>query len=328
MSAAFEMDADWLPFHPSPSVPSYRPPPGAVDAHCHVFGPGDAFPFAPERKYTPCDASRDQLWALRERLGFSRSVIVQATCHGADNRALTDALEHSDGTARGVATVRSDVTDEELHALHAAGVRGVRFNFVKRLVDALPHGELESIAARIAPLGWHTVIYFEAPDLAEHRGFFTSLPTPVVFDHMGRPDLSKPADGPEFDAFAALLAEHDTMWTKVTCPERLSLTGPPTYDDFVPFARRLVEAFPERVLWGTDWPHPNLKSHMPDDATLVDMIPRIAPTVGAATHRLLIDNPMNLYWEGLLVTNVVLAGAGAFGIKHLDGIREHRRRPR
>jgi len=296
MSTAFTMDADWLPFHPAPSQPRYRPPPGAVDAHCHVFGPGDEFPFAPQRKYTPCDASKHQLWALRERLGFSKSVIVQATCHGADNRALVDALAHSDGTARGVATVRVDVTDDELQALHAAGVRGVRFNFVKRLVDALPHAELESIAQRIQLLGWHIVIYFEAADLDEHRGFFTSLPTPVVFDHMGRPDLSKPANGSEFDAFASMLEQHENLWSKVTCPERLSLSGPPLYDDFVPFARRLVEAFPTRVLWGTDWPHPNLKSHMPDDATLVDMIPRIAPS-DELQHQLLVQNPMKLYWN-------------------------------
>jgi len=296
VSAAFEMDADWLPFHPSPSVPAYRPPAGAVDAHCHVFGPGDEFPFAPERKYTPCDASKAALRALRGRLGFARSVIVQATCHGADNRAMVDALAHSDGTARGIATVRHDIADEALHALDAAGVRGVRFNFVKRLVDALPHDELATIAERVAPLGWHVVIYFEAPDLVEHRDFFTSLPTPVVFDHMGRPDLSKPADGPEFDAFAALLDDNATFWSKVTCPERLSVTGPPRYDDFVPFARRLVETFPERVLWGSDWPHPNLQSHMPDDATLVDMIPRIAPSE-TLQRRLLIDNPVTLYWN-------------------------------
>ena len=285
-----------------------------------MFGPGDAFPFAPERKYTPCDASRDQLWALRERLGFSRSVVVQATCHGADNRALTDALEHSDGTARGVATVRSDVTDEELHALHAAGVRGVRFNFVKRLVDALPHGELESIAARIAPLGWHTVIYFEAPDLAEHRGFFTSLPTPVVFDHMGRPDLSKPADGPEFDAFAALLAEHDTMWTKVTCPERLSLTGPPTYDDFVPFAPAPGRGVPGARAVGHRLaaPEPEEPHARRRDARGHD--PAHRADRGAATQAADRQSDESLL-EGLLVTNVVLAGAGAFGIKHLDGIR-------
>jgi 2-pyrone-4,6-dicarboxylate lactonase len=236
------------------------------------------------------------LWALRDYLGFSRNVIVQATCHGADNRALVDALNHSNGLARGVATVKASVTDKELAALHAAGVRGVRFNFVKRLVDALPFDSLSSIAERIKPLGWHIVIYFEAQELPELYDFFTALPTTVVVDHMGRPDVSKPVDGPEFELFVKLLRENENFWSKVTCPERLSLSGAPTYDDFVPFGRRIVELFPDRVLWGTDWPHPNMKSHMPDDGHLVDMIPRIAPTA-ELQQKLLVANPMRLYWS-------------------------------
>ncbi|TXS90315.1 amidohydrolase family protein [Parahaliea maris] len=293
--SAFTPDADWLHWHLSPKKPDFVPPEGAVDAHCHVFGPGDQFPFAPERKYTPCDASKDQLWALRDHLGFSRNVIVQATCHGADNRALVDALEHSGGLARGVATVRPDISDEELQALHAAGVRGVRFNFVKRLVDALPFDSLHTVAERIKPLGWHIVIYFEAQELPELYDFFTSLPTTIVVDHMGRPDVSKPVEGEEFQLFIRLLRENSNFWSKVSCPERLSLTGPDTYDDVVPFARHVVEQFPERVLWGTDWPHPNMKSHMPDDGALVDMIPRIAPTP-ELQQKLLVENPMRLYW--------------------------------
>jgi len=291
----FTMDSDWLEFHPNPSTPRFTPPPGAVDAHCHVFGPGDEFPFADERKYTPCDAGKEQLWNLRDHLGFSRNVIVQATCHGADNRALVDALLDAGDLARGVATIKANISDEELTHLHEAGVRGVRFNFVKRLVDALPHDELQTIAERIAPLGWHTVIYFEAPELEEHRALFESLPTTVVFDHMGRPDLSQPVTADGFQAFVQLLADNPNMWSKVTCPERLSQSGPPLYDDFVPFAKALVDTYPDRVLWGTDWPHPNLKSHMPDDATLVDMIPRIA-TTDTLQRKLLIDNPMRLYW--------------------------------
>ncbi|MCG7349210.1 amidohydrolase family protein [Sphingomonas sp. ACRSK] len=293
--ADFQMDPNWLCWDPAPSTPRFTPPPGAVDAHCHVFGPGDVFPYAPERKYTPCDASKEQLFALRDHLGFARNVIVQATCHGADNRALVDALEAADGRARGVATVRDTVTDEELAALDAAGVRGVRFNFVRRLVDPKPDAYYRAIIDRIAPLGWHVVIYFEAADLEERWDFFTSLPTTVVVDHMGRPDVTKPVDGPEFGRFVRLMAEHENVWSKVSCPERLSKSGPPTYDDVVPFARTLVERFPDRVLWGTDWPHPNMTSHMPDDGALVDIIPRIAPSEDLQ-RRLLVDNPMRLYW--------------------------------
>lgn len=291
----FTMDPAWICYHPAPSKPAFTVPAGAVDAHCHVFGPGDVFPYAPERKYTPCDAGKDELFALRDHLGFTRNVIVQATCHGADNRALVDALRTAGDRARGVATVRDTVSDAELSDLHAAGVRGVRFNFVRRLVDPKPDAYYRAIIDRIASLGWHVVIYFEAADLEERWDFFTSLPTIVVVDHMGRPDVTQPVDGPEFGRFIRLMDSHENVWTKVSCPERLSKVGPPDYDDVVPFARTLVERFPDRVLWGTDWPHPNMTTHAPDDGALVDIIPRIA-TTPALQHKLLIDNPMRLYW--------------------------------
>ena len=298
----FEKTPGWLDWYAGPSKPRFQLPPGSVDAHCHVFGPGDRFPYAPERKYTPGDASREQLFALRDHLGFARNVIVQATCHGSDNRALVDALEHAGDKARGVATVSRDVTDAELQALHAAGVRGTRFNFVKRLADFTPREVLLEIAQRIAPLGWHVVVYFEAQDLPELYDFFTALPTTVVVDHMGRPDVRKPVDGPEFGLFLKMLREHGNIWSKVSCPERLSVSGPPALDgersayrDVVPFARCLTETFPDRVLWGTDWPHPNLKDHMPDDGLLVDFIPHIAVTP-ELQRKLLVDNPTRLYW--------------------------------
>ena len=292
----FRMDPNWLVFHPNPGKPVFVPPPGSVDAHCHVFGPGHVFPYAPERAYTPCDAPKEELRKLRDFLGFERNVIVQATCHGADNRALVDALRESEDRARGVATVNAEVSDGEMRALDAAGVRGVRFNFVKRLADTPPREALTSIAQRVERLGWHVVIYFEAHELPELYDFFTSLPTTVVVDHMGRPDVTQPVDGPEFELFVKLLREHGNFWSKVSCPERLSHAGPPGYEDVVPFARRIVEEFPDRVLWGTDWPHPNMKSHMPDDGRLVDYIPKIASTA-QLQRKLLVDNPMRLYWS-------------------------------
>ncbi len=301
-SIEFPKTPGWLDWFDGPSKPRFKLPAGAVDAHCHVFGPGAEFPYAPERKYTPCDASRGQLFALRDHLGFDRNVIVQATCHGSDNRALVDALKNSNGKARGVATVNRQVTDAELQDMHAAGVRGTRFNFVKRLADFTPREVLLEIANRIAPLGWHVVVYFEAQDLPELYDFFTALPTTVVVDHMGRPDVSKPVDGPEFALFVKMMHEHANIWSKVSCPERLSVAGPKAlageqhaYQDVVPFARKLVDTFPDRVLWGTDWPHPNLKDHMPDDGLLVDFIPQIATTAGLQ-RKLLVDNPDRLYW--------------------------------
>ena len=298
----FTKTQDWLDWYDGPAKPRFVVPAGAVDSHCHVFGPGAEFPYAPERKYTPCDASKLQLFALRDHLGFDKNVIVQATCHGADNRALVDALLHAQGRARGVATVKRDVSDQALQDMHEAGVRGVRFNFVKRLVDFTPKDELMEIAHRIKAWGWHVVIYFEAVDLPELWDFFTALPTTVVVDHMGRPNVQQPFDGPEFSLFMKFMHEHENVWSKVSCPERLSISGPKAlhgeqnaYQDVVPFARHVVETFPDRVLWGTDWPHPNLKDHMPDDGLLVDFIAHIA--VSAELQRkLLVDNPMRLYW--------------------------------
>jgi 2-pyrone-4,6-dicarboxylate lactonase len=290
------MDADWLAFDAKPSRPTFHLPDGTVDAHCHVFGPGNVFPFAPERKYTPCDAGKEELFALRDFLGVSRNVVVQATCHGSDNSAMLDVLRSSNGAARGVATVEPDVSEDELTEMHESGVRGVRFNYVRRLVDPEPDEYYRRIIERIAPLGWHVVVYFEAADLEERWDFFTSIETRVVVDHMGCPDVSKSVDGPDFARFVRLLGEHENIWTKVTCPERYSISGPPNFDDAVPFARRIVEEFPDRVLWGTDWPHPNLKGFMPDDGQIVDFVPRIARS-SEQQHKLLVANPARLYWQ-------------------------------
>jgi 2-pyrone-4,6-dicarboxylate lactonase len=290
------MDSDWLVFDPHPSKPSFRLPAGTVDAHCHVFGPGDRFPFAPERKYTPCDAGKDDLFRLRDFLGVEKNVVVQATCHGADNAAMLDVLASSPERSRGVATVDPDISAAELRDMHELGVRGVRFNYVRRLVDPEPDEYYYRIVDKIAPLGWHVVLYFEADDLNERWDFFTSLKTRVVIDHMGRPDVTKSVDGPEFAQFLRLMGEHENFWCKVTCPERLSVSGPPEFRDFVPFARQVVASFPDRVLWGTDWPHPNLKGFMPDDGKIVDFVPKVAPTA-QLQHLLLVDNPTRLYWE-------------------------------
>ncbi len=288
------MSTGYIPFHPNPSKPYFVPPAGAVDAHCHVFGPEAIFPYAPERKYTPCDAPKGKLFALRDYLGFDKNVIVQASCHSKDNRAMIDALGSSNGKAKGVAFIGEEVTDAELRAMDRAGVKGVRFNFVKRLVDFTPREVLERIAARVEKLGWHIVVYFEMADLPGLEPFFTSLPTTVVVDHMGTPDVTKGVDHAENQRFHRLMDKHQNFWVKVTCPERMTIAGPP-YDDVVPFAKSLVDRFPDRVIWGTDWPHPNMKKIAPDDGLLTDRIPHIA-TTAALRQKLLVDNPMRLYW--------------------------------
>jgi 2-pyrone-4,6-dicarboxylate lactonase len=281
-------------WHADPSAPRFTPPPGAVDAHCHVFGPMAEFPFSAKAKYLPEDAGPEMLFALRDRLGFARNVIVQASCHGTDNAATLHAIAQSGGKARGVAVVDPAISDAELEKLHEGGIRGVRFNFLKRLVDDAPKDKFLEVARRIQPLGWHVVVYFEADILAELRPFLDAIPTLLVIDHMGRPDVAQGAHGPDMQAFRALLDSRDDIWTKVTCPDRLDAKGPP-WDDFAAAVAPLVADYPDRVLWGTDWPHPNMQDAIPDDGALVDMIPRIAPTP-ELQHKLLVANPMRLYW--------------------------------
>lgn len=296
ISPVFVKDADWLDWCPNPTKPTFQVPAGAVDAHCHVFGPGDVFPFAPERKYTPCDASWQDLFNLRDFLGFEKNVVVQATCHGADNSALLDVLERAEGRARGVVTVKPEISIDELQRMHALGVRGVRFNYVKRLVDPKPDAYYREIIEKIRPLGWHVVLYFEPADLAEKMDFFNSLNIPLVIDHMGRPDVTKPVENPEFEMFLEFMRGNPEVWCKVSCPDRLTVSGSPAYADVVPFAKTIVEEFPDRVLWGTDWPHPNMKKEMPDDGILVDYVPSIA-TTPELQQKLLVTNPNNLYWS-------------------------------
>jgi 2-pyrone-4,6-dicarboxylate lactonase len=278
----------------SPSKPSYTPPPGAVDAHCHVFGPMAQFPFSTKAKYLPEDAGADALFALRDHLGFTRNVIVQASCHGTDNAATLHAIARSNGLARGVAVVDPAISEADLQTLHEGGIRGVRFNFLKRLVDDAPKDKFLEVAARL-PAGWHVVIYFEADIIDKMRPFIAAIPVPVVIDHMGRPDVSQGPDGADMRALRSLMDSKPDIHVKVTCPDRLDASGDP-WNDFAKAVCPLVEDYPDRVLWGTDWPHPNMESNIPDDGHLVDMIPRIAPTE-KLQRKLLIDNPMRLYWS-------------------------------
>ncbi len=306
---AFEKTPGWLDWYAGPSKPRFQLPAGSVDAHCHVFGPGEQFPYAPERKYTPCDASKAQLFALRDHLGLraqrDRAGHLPRRRQPRDGRRLSRLQRQ--GARRGHRQAQRQ--RRRTAGAARAGVRGVRFNFVKRLVDFTPKDELLEIAGRIQALGWHVVIYFEAVDLPELWDFFTALPTTVVVDHMGRPDVSKPVDGPEFALFLQFMREHPNVVEQGELPrapvgERPAgaerRAGTPTAT-WCRSRGAVVETFPDRVLWGTDWPHPNLKDHMPDDGLLVDFIPHIA-TTAELQRKLLVDNPMRLYWheEGML----------------------------
>ena len=281
-------------WHANPSKPAYIPPAGAIDAHCHVFGPMAQFPFSAKAKYLPEDAGPDMLFALRDYLGFDRNVIVQASCHGTDNSATLAAIAKSNGKARGVAVVEPAISDAELAALHEGGMRGIRFNFLKRLVDNAPKDQFLEVAQRL-PAGWHVVIYFEADILEELRPFMDAIPVPLVIDHMGRPDVTQGPDGPDMTAFRRLLDSRPDIWFKATCPDRLEDPNGPPWDAFAAAVRPLVEDYPDRCLWGTDWPHPNMQHAIPDDGAIVDMIPRVAPTE-ELQRKLLVTNPEALYW--------------------------------
>ncbi len=282
--------------HPNPRSPTtFSPPPNACDAHCHVFGPADRFPFAANRAYTPPDSGIDDFERLQERLGLSRAVFVQASCHGTDNAAMLDALQRGEGRYAGVAMIDESFTEADIARLHEAGVRGTRFNFVAHLGGAPDLDTFWQIVNRVAPLGWHIVLHFDAKDLKGYAELLDQMPCPFVIDHMARVPTSDGIDQPPFAALLDLMTD-DRAWVKVSGAERLTADGPPPYDDVVPFARALIEAAPERVLWGTDWPHPNVR-HMPDDGDLVDLVSQFAPDEETRT-RMLVTNPETLYEFG------------------------------
>jgi 2-pyrone-4,6-dicarboxylate lactonase len=269
--------------------PRFRLPPGACDAHNHVFGPAAKFPYAPERRYTPKDAPKEALSALHALLGIERAVIVQASCHGKDNRAMLDAIADAPDKRRGVAMVDDGFTDKDLAALDRGGVRAVRFNFVRHLGGTPDMDVFHKVIDRIKGLGWHVVLHTDAPDIIPLSDMMRKLPLPFVIDHMGRVEATAGTEQPAFRALLEL-AKRENCWIKVCGAERISL---PPYGAAVPIARALVEAIPDRVLWGTDFPHPNLK-HEADEADLVDLIPQFAVTA-EAQRKLLVDNPARLY---------------------------------
>ena len=290
-----------LPPDPDPIKPRYTPPPEACDAHCHIFGPAREFPYAPNRTYTPADAGKETLAALHRHLGFSRAVLVQASCHGTDNSAMVDAMRWSNGRWRGVAMVGQGVTDRELEALHSAGARGARFNFVAHLGGAPDLRAVSEVIARIQPLGWHVELHLDAEDIGTYRVFLDKLLVPFIVDHMGRIEARHGLDQQPFREMLHLM-RNERAWVKVSGADRVSsralqesgAAGTGRFDDAIPFAQALIAAAPDRVLWGTDFPHPNAKV-MPNDGELVDLFARIV-TDDAMRRKILVQNPDRLYW--------------------------------
>jgi predicted TIM-barrel fold metal-dependent hydrolase len=219
-------------------------------------------------------------------------VIVHASCHGADMRVTLDAIARSGGKYRGTAIIDASYTEKQFREMHEGGIRGVRFNFVKHLGGRPDMALFDRTVARLREMGWHLILHLDSADLVEFRRKFEAIPVPMVIDHMGR---VKAAEGLQQEPFRVLLAfmKNDNFWVKICGAERVSSKGPP-FDDALPFARALIEAAPGRILWGTDWPHPNVGQHMPNDGDLVDLFARMAPEP-VLQRKILVDNPARLY---------------------------------
>ena len=278
-------------FNPHPSKAKLKLPPGSCDAHFHVFGPPAQFPFAENRAYTPAGAPKEELFALHEFFGIDRGVAVQSAAHGFDNSAAADLIANKKGRYVGVALVPVNVEAVALKRLDEQGFRGARFNYVKHLGTPPPIDDVIKLGGKLAALGWHLQIHMESSGISELAPSLKLSPVPVVIDHMGRVDAELGLDQAPFRNLLKLL-EDQKIWVKVSGAERISRHGDP-YADAVPFARKLVTDFGDRTVWGTDWPHPNLKA-IPDDGILVDLIEKMASSE-AQRQALLVDNPQRLY---------------------------------
>ncbi|MGO4714464.1 amidohydrolase family protein [Bradyrhizobium sp. 2TAF24] len=279
---------------PDTRTPKFRLPAGSVDTHTHIFGPAATYPFSPKRPYSPPDAPLAMFRSLHDKIGVARAVIVNATVHGFDNRVVTDAIAQSEGRYLGIANINDAMSDAELHALDKAGIRGCRFASLKRLGGVGDMKVFRRLVDRVAAIGWHVDIYLEQGTVREFAPILQALPVTYVIDHMGTIDAGKGLDDPEFKALLALQRADEKCWIKITGPERASATGAP-FHDVVPFARALIDNAPDRVIWGTDWPHPNVKV-MPNDGDLADLVPLYAPEADMQ-RKLLVANPDRLFWR-------------------------------
>jgi 2-pyrone-4,6-dicarboxylate lactonase len=291
---AVDLSTPILTYHPQPAPPALRLPANACDSHVHVFGPAARFPYAATRGFTPVDAPKEALFALHRTLGIGRCVIVQSLVHGLDNRVVEDAIAAGGGRYLGVALVPANVADGELARLAAAGMRGVRFNFVKHLAQATDPGAIIDLTHRLKPLGMHLQVHFEPSLVHTLAAPLSRSAVPVVVDHMGRVDATLGADHADFAALMEML-RNPLFRVKVSGIDRVDAFSvpQPTYSHGIALARLLVQTFPDQCLWGTDWPHPN-HTHVPDDATLVNALAQIAPTP-ELLHKLLVANPETFY---------------------------------
>jgi 2-pyrone-4,6-dicarboxylate lactonase len=283
------------PPDPNPKKPAITLPPLSCDSHFHVFGPRRVFRFADDRPYTPSqDSPKEDLFRLHAFLGFQRGVFVQSSTHGHDHAVLVDLLAATKGRYRGVGLLDPSTPRSEVLRLHEAGVCGARFHFVPHLGEAMPADDIRAVVKMIAPLGWHVAAHVGSRGVVDYYDFLCSLPTPVVIDHIGRVDVGEGLDGKAFAALRRLL-DRGNVWVKLSGTDRIT-RQPYPYRDAVPFAQALAEHAPDRVVWGTDWPHPNHHA-VPNDGELVDLIAEIAPN-DIARRQMLVENPAWLFGFG------------------------------
>ena len=279
----------------SPSKPKLKLPPGACDAHVHVFGPRARFPFADGRSFTPSDAPKETLFARHALIGIERCVIVHTAAHGHDLAATADAIAAKGGAYLGVALVPVTISDADLKRADAQGFRGARFHYMQHLGKGTPIEDVIAFGKRLADIGWHLQIHMAAELIGELTPALKRSPVPVVIDHMGRIDASRGLDQEPFRNLLALMQDRN-VFMKVSGADRATRQGPP-YADVVPFARKLIDEFGDRCVWGTDFPHPNHQGPIPDDGALVDLIEQMAPSA-PQRQALLVDNPQRFYRFG------------------------------
>jgi 2-pyrone-4,6-dicarboxylate lactonase len=305
------VSTEYVEQDPNPHPLQFAMPAGAIDAHMHVIGPFDRFPLAASAQYKPFAATwREQKEILVDRMGFWGFVVVQATCHGTDNSVVVDALEHIEGRAAGVASVTEDISTEELKRLHAAGVRGVRFAFLPHIAsETTPADVILRIARKVQPFGWHTDLYFLPQTFEIMEPLIRELPTPVLIDHMGRPDVSVEAENNTyFQRLLELGASRNDIYWKVTSPDRYTRSArPEDWGVALPFAHALIRHFPGRVVSGTDRPRPNMNTvivtgrgdppnKMPNDGDIANhWIWPVAHRDPAVLNQILVENPRKLY---------------------------------
>mgnify|MGYP000063519903 CR=1 FL=1 len=284
------MTAPILTYMPTPSAATFKLPSGATDSHVHIFGPNSQFPYAETRGFTPVDAPKEALFAWHKKMGIDRCVIVNTLLHGYDNSVVEDAIIASKGRYLGIALVQIDVSDTELKRLAQAGFRGVRFHFMPGYKVHETPEQIIALTKRLEPLGMHLQLQLHAQYAKDLMPLLKQSAVSVVMDHMGRVDATLGIEHEHFQDFCRLL-ELPGFMVKVSGIDRID--SKPPYEQGIPFARYLVRNYPEKCIWGSDWPHPN-HSHVPDDGMLVDSLALIAPKPDLL-HQVLVDNPQKLY---------------------------------